>query len=426
MPGIVDSPRVVSGSVQLLLGNAYFAVASYTTLVVIARKVGISAFGQYVVVVSILLWLELVAAEAFKHPLLSEFARGRSAHVKRLLFTQGAVVLLISLLLIASAPLLAGILGDKTLAWLLCIAAIDILPYSLYVSFMTLLNAMDRYSAYLSGSLMYATGKVAFMGSAAFFFESVELAILGMAFASALAALVAGFLCIKSGVRNYAPAVQEFPAPKLRQREVSKPYGVALLITAGSGVLLVGDVWVVQASGFGATVVGEYGAVHNLVKLMQIGAGALMWALAPTLARYASFVHAFRAESQFRIVSYLILIGLCGSSVIFVCGAEQLISLFFGSQYRAGATILRVMAPAYAALVLAYVVLQLMYYIGLARHAAAYAICAAIVYPPTAWLLGNVYGPRGVVSTIGIVATLLLLSLLIHSWFATRRPYHTA
>ena len=146
MPGIVDSPRVVSGSVQLLLGNAYFAVASYTTLVVIARKVGISAFGQYVVVVSILLWLELVAAEAFKHPLLSEFARGRSAHVKRLLFTQGAVVLLISLLLIASAPLLAGILGDKTLAWLLCIAAIDILPYSLYVSFMTLLNAMDRLS----------------------------------------------------------------------------------------------------------------------------------------------------------------------------------------------------------------------------------------------------------------------------------------
>ena len=212
---------LISGSFKMLGSHIYFAICSYATLAILSRSLGVESFGLYTLLISLLFWVELVTAEAFRPPLVNAMAKQDGEVVKRLLAKQAIFIFCLIFIFVVFRDQIASLFRGPELANYLPLLALDLLPYSLYFSCMALLNALDRYTPHFVVSIIYSTGKLVFMAGGALLFEDVSYVIPGMALASLFAAFAAVLFTLSAVKASKSETAVEV---KKQAKEISRPY----------------------------------------------------------------------------------------------------------------------------------------------------------------------------------------------------------
>lgn len=406
------SASLVSGSAKLLGANLLLMLTSYLTLLGIARLTDVERFGRYTVVIAVLLWLERLTAEAFKHPLIRQIASGSWSGTQRVLLRQGVLSAAVAALLLLGAPLIALLLGSPQLTAPLRAAAADVLPFAAYASGVAALTAYDAYGSNALAGCVYGLAKLVLMLAAAWSFGTVESIVLAMAGASLLAA---GFVAA-AGRRLKLAADLRSRAEAAPQHAPGLAYWCALGVIGGSGILLSGDLWLVQAWSSDGATVGLYGAAHNLTKALYMGGAALMWPMIPAVARRRDLHAAMAGEPQLRILLRLLLCGLAAGFFICLLGGSDLLALLFGEEYFSGGRFLGPLAAAHVCLTLALVSAQLCYHSGSPLIAARVVAGGALVFVVLGCVSADSLGLTAVPWTL-LVCSAGMLALLLVSVF---------
>ncbi len=402
-----SSARLVSGSAKLVGANIFLMLAAYLALLGIARLTDVERFGRYVVVVAVLLWIERITAESFKHPLVRQITLGTWRGVKRMLLLQMCFGIGVMTLLYLFAPLVAQLLNNSRLTGPLQIAALDILPFAAYASGVAALTAHDRYGSNALAGCIYGASKLALMLWAAYAIGSVETLVLGMVGASLIAACFVWIVVHRSGVlEDMAKPSQDKAATAL-----AHGYWQALGIVGGSGLLLAGDVWLVQAFSDSETAVGLYGAAHNLTKAMYMAGSAVMWPMIPAVSKAKGFRAAMDSEPQVKTLAVLLVFGLLFGLLLFAAGGGALLSLLFGAEFADGGRYLAPLALAHVCVTLALVASQLNYHCGRPLISSLIVVGGSVLFIALGATAAAVYGAYGVPWSLCVSGVIMLAAL---------------
>jgi O-antigen/teichoic acid export membrane protein len=395
---------LMGGSLKILSANIYFFIASYIVIIVIARRLQISDFGLYALVISVLAWIELILANGFSAPYIKALSTGHNIDFKRISRFHVLSVLLTVLILFWGADQLAGILGNEHLGLLFKLAALDIIPFCWYQRNLVFLNVHGKYWSYFLSLSVYATFKAVFMISGVLIYGSVEAAILGMVLGSSLAALCSWIMSVRS------PENPLFNKTNHTSCNTGTNLWAGIMLTAGIGIFLAADIWVIQGIGSSSHTLGLYGAAHNLSKTLYLGAFALILPLLPAFARHGSFLAAYNAERQLRWVIWLLAGGILGVLAVFLLGAPIIMSALFGREYLPAARYLHVLAPAHAIVTAGLIISQIRFQTGQEQNAGLNTFLVSLVFMPLALICGSLFGHIAVPVCLGIMGLYLFLS----------------
>lgn len=399
-----ESPRpsLAFASAQFLFARAYFAVLSYVVVVLIARGLGREVFGRYVVVMAVLAWTEVVTT-ALTMLVINRAARGLWGEVRGILARQRAIAVGAAVSMAVFAVPLSILFRDRSLAFLFCVAALDIVPYSFFMANQGLLNGLERYRQQVIVNMVYPTGKLVLMGGGVLLFPHPAAPLAGMALAS-LAAWLTGVAFLRAG------ATRE-KMTRLRAARVERPreVGTTLVAIGSQWLFLSLDVWFLQWLGAGAAVLGEYGAAQNVAKLLYMASGSLAGPVVPAIAKAGRLREALASDRQLRrVVEFIAVSLLLGVAFLFVA-APWLVRLMFGAKFGAGAGFLRWLAVGYGLLVPGLLTLNILYHTRRSALSATLAVVGALAYSPVAYVFTRQLGPGGAGAALGVVGLFFLV-----------------
>jgi O-antigen/teichoic acid export membrane protein len=405
IPKITSRP-LVAGSFQQLFANGYFAATSYLTLLIIARNLGMSYFGRYLVVASILSGIELLICDSFIHPLISAKVGNNVNRVRRLISLQLFGAFLGAAGLAALAKPLAVFFRDPVLSMPFITAAFDIVPFAFFSISRAEMNARDAYIHKMWAAMAYGTAKLVFMGSAAIIYGRPAPVLGGMALASLTAAL------FSRRMMSRTTRLEPCENTKVLKSESGGLWD-AVLMAGSIGIMFGADLWTLKAHSYSGAVLSEYGAAQNLAKIMYIGGTAIMWPMIPSVARSGNALELIQGR-QLRKLTMLLLLGLGGWTLIVTSLPRLMLTLLFGPEFAGGALFLRLLAPAYFMLVLGMVLSQVLFHTFSGRSLGVLFGLSAILLFAACDLGVRLYGPVGVVAGPSVAGLALLAGALRH------------
>jgi len=385
----------VGVSLKFVGARAWFVVVSLIIGVWLARVVGASAFGHYVTVVTLLAWLEMLACGLNPH-IMRSTALGQYGTVRVLRNHQLALAILTAALLYAGADIWAGVLNSGALAPLFRVAALDVVPYVLFISNMVILNGAESYRHQVLSQVTYAFGKLLFMGGAILLAGQVLWPMIGMVMASIAAWVISAWWLDRHSVGKVIREAAH------GERAPVAAYFLSLLFVGGQAASLGIDLWFLQWRCTEGETVGLYAAAHNIARVMYFGAAAAMAPLIPAVARTGGFLETLRQRPDLRRVVALIVAGLAASGLIFSVFSRLLIGLLYGEEFLGAAIFLRYLAPSYAFMVCGFVGTGLLFHSGRIGLAATLRCVSPVVFLTMAMLSVSVIGPVGAPLALGV------------------------
>ena len=317
-------------TLQLLVGRLCFMGSGYFISVILARELGPQEFGVYGIVVSVLIWIEMVASIGIpgataklipqyesQTPIVEQTAR-------MLLLT---VSLLLFFLCWFLAPVFAYLFDLPSGATLFRLAILDIPVSGMYFAYKGVLAGHRRFGTLSISLIVYSLTKL--LGILTLF--SVGLSVSGALIVNVFATVGAlVYLMVKF------PPASSWPSYALvnTMLRVSLPMGLYLV---GSQVLLNIDLWSLKSlwSGSGE-VIGIYVAALNLSKVFvvvpSVLSGILFASLSWALAR-SDEVDARRHIQGAVRLAFIVLIPSC---VVLTLHAEAVMVLVYSSTYASG------------------------------------------------------------------------------------------
>jgi O-antigen/teichoic acid export membrane protein len=342
------------GALYVSLGQGAFLLSGYALQMILARWLGPSLFGVFVVVMNVLVWVEITvnngvpsALQKFlPDPSLPEPQVRRAAVLVQALISVG-----VFLVLFLAAPLLASLLRDPALTAYLRLAFLDILIMGAYAYYRGVLNGWRVFPQLALTITAYALTKLLVSTLLVYLGLGVEGALIGNV-ASSVGGLVAGFLWARRRGRQEVtrgePSNLAAENPPF-ERQILAFVLPTILFTLASNVLLGLDLMVVKAMVTDTDLVGYYGAAANLANAPRLVLLAFSFTLLPSLS------HAIAAHDGAQTRHYLgqsiRLLALVLLPVIaLVTGtARPLIVFVYSAPYQPAAPILTVLIFTYAA-----------------------------------------------------------------------------
>lgn len=333
--------QAAAGAKWSAAGMACMSVCGYLNAVMLARGLGPAAFGIYGVVYSVLLASEQILRFGIPQSMTRLIGGGRTPDQARLEATGVWLVLIVSLVGFAvlwfSAPLIADWLNLENGELFIRIAILDLPFFGVYRVLLHIMSGRRNFKAPGIATCVYAIVRAA--GVAVLLVTdtlTVESALIVNAAASVVGVL---FLVPTAGLRSLRPTLAE-------RHSVAK---TAVPITIGDvavqGLLAI-DLWLLSAMGIAlaAGVRGEYVAALSLARGPNIAAHVLVTVLVPLIARAeATGQH----ESAQRLVTgttrFLVTLVLPVCALV-AANAGELLALFFGDRFRAGAPALAILS----------------------------------------------------------------------------------
>lgn len=395
---------LLGGSLKILSANIYFFIASYIVIIVIARSLQISDFGLYALVISVLAWVELILANGFNAPYIKSLSTRNYYSFRRISIFHLTGSILTVLFLFFGADKLSMIFGNERLGILFKFAALDIIPFCWFQRNLVFLNVHGKYWSFFFSLSVYSTFKAFFMISGVLIFASVEAAILGMVLGSVMATLFSWVMTVRSS-KN--PLTDK---PGQNYYHTRTNLGAGIMLTAGIGIFMAADIWIIQGIGASSHTLGLYGAAHNLSKTLYLGAFALILPLLPAFARHGSFQAAYKEEKQLRWVIWLLAGGILAVLAVFLLGAPIIMSVLFGREYLQAAGYLYVLAPVHSIVAAALIINQIRFQIGHEQNAGLNTFLTSLVFMPLAFAAGIFFGQIAVPVCLGIMGLYLFLS----------------
>ena len=323
------------GTIQLLLARGYFMACAYLITVILARGLGPADYGVYGFIMSVLVWIELVASAGVPGAIarLIPQYEDRAAALELLGLGFLFMVSLIGFCLFwLLAPALARFFHLPMGTTLFRLAMVDLFFNGLYVAYQGILSGHRRFDTLSAGFIVYSTAK---LGGISVLWLFLGLSIPGVLVFNALATLGAlvYFGCTVP-LRRSRPDY-ELLRPILR---VAIPIGTMLITWL---VLLNLDLWALKSLWAGpGDIIGIYIASFNIPRMLLVVPNvlgdvlfvSLAWALARQDEELAQrYIH---AATRF---TFVVLVPCC---LLLAQHAEAVMTLMYSNAYAAGRTYL--------------------------------------------------------------------------------------
>lgn len=401
------------GTRQFLIARACVVASSFVASAILTRALGPSNFGVYGVVISQLMWLEMLMNAGIPSATAQLMADSRHDQAA---VESSARALLVgwSLALLATcwiaAPWVADLMRIPDGTVLLRIALLDLPFMAIFVSYDGALNGRRLFGILAAVQVAYGAIKLAGI---------LLLVVLGISVEGALAAYVVstGVLAAVLAVR-YRPFGSRPRAPIVREiLAITAPMALYLVSIQ---VLLSLDLWSLKALWTGpGEVLGHYVASMNLSKMLLVISGAQSGVVFASVAWALAEGNAARARHHIQDATRFGLILATAAWVLLVLNGSEVLSLLYSRPYADGDRFLPLQLAALAILVLLDILEAALMAAG-HRWSIAGILLATV---PFAWL-GNVVlipllGPIGAAASLllGVVIATVTVGIIAYRRF---------
>lgn len=320
--------NVARGSLLGLIGQGWHLVTVFALYAFLARKLGPASFGEWRVVVSVLVWFELFINSGLVKVATKSISEARDdrPRIERAAYLgQGVIAVVAFMALEVLAGPIASLLGRASLAPLIRISALDIPLYGAFMVVSAVVLGEERYERQAVAWIIYATAKfvaIAVLVAAGF---SVAGALVGNALSS-----VVGFAAVFAPLRKREDGAAVVAALSRVLMIAAVPF-LALSLTEGLGQSA--DLWIVSAIVPSATLVGLYASATVLAEVPTFLFQGLQRVIFPSVARAA-------ADNDERLAGHYAMQGVrlalivCLFIVALVASTgHQLLGLVYGGRY---------------------------------------------------------------------------------------------
>jgi O-antigen/teichoic acid export membrane protein len=300
------SRNAARGALLGIVGQAWHLITAFLLYKFLANQLGLASFGQWRLVLSVLVWFEIFVNSGLVKMSTKAIAEkpGEGERLARATYLGQLVVAagVFGLLVVLAGPIAAG-LSDPRAATLLRIAALDIPLYAAFTAAGAIVLGRGHYERQAVAWIIYATAKFAFIAGLVWFGFSVPGALIG----NALSSLV-GFAVVFVPWRGAAVPFRDLRRLALELLVASMPFlGLALLEGLGQSV----DLWTVSALGTGAVLLSWYASAAVLADMPTFLLAGVNRVLFPSVASAG-------ADGDHRLVGHYAVQGLRVALIITV------------------------------------------------------------------------------------------------------------
>ena len=320
--------NVARGSLLGIAGQGWHLLTAFALYAILARRLGPAVFGQWRVVISVLVWFELfinsglikVATKSISESRADRSRIERASYLGQALIAAAAFIALEVL-----AGPIAGMLGRPELAGLLRVSALDIPLYGAFMVASAVVLGQERYERQAIAWIIYATAKfvaIAVLVVAGF---SLTGALVGNALSS-----IIGFAAVFSPWKKREGSESDVVALSRVLMVAAVPF-LALSLTEGLGQSA--DLWLVSAMVPSATAVGLYASATVLAEVPTFLFQGLQRVIFPSVARAAA-ERDERLAGHYAMQGVRLAIIVCVFMVALVASTgHQLLSLVYSDAY---------------------------------------------------------------------------------------------
>jgi O-antigen/teichoic acid export membrane protein len=323
--------NVARGSLLGLLGQGWHLLTVFVLYAFLARKLGPAGFGQWRVVVSVLVWFELFInsglTQVATKSITESGADGRRRVVRASYLGQaGFAVAAFAALELLAGPI-AVLLHQPALAPLLRISALDIPLYGAFMVASAVVLGEERFERQAVSWIVYATAKGLLIAGLVATGFSVQGALVG----NALSSLVGFAAVFRPWERRHGEG-PDLVALAATLVVATVPF-LALSLSEGLGESV--DLWLVSAAVPSAVLVGLYASAVVLAQVPTFLFQGLDRVLFPSVARAG-------AEQDARLAGHYagqgirlaLLVNLLLVAIVAATG-RQALTLVYGKAYVA-------------------------------------------------------------------------------------------
>jgi O-antigen/teichoic acid export membrane protein len=398
------------GTRQLLLARACFFGSSYVVSAILARKLGPTQYGIYGVVISQLLWLEMVVNAGVPGATAKLIADGRydAMKVER---SARALLLGFSLPMVAAcwvlAPSIAALFQVPEHTWVFRLAVLDLPFAAAYASYEGTLYGHRRFVVLAIAQATLGLLRVAGILTLIPLGFSVERVILVIILSTLAVVAGVAFYCRSGGIRAVPAIVRELLG-------IAGPIAVYLMFAQ---VLVNLDLWMLKSLWTGSSdVVGHYVASGNLARILSLVPAVQAGVLFVSVARAMTAGDRTRARGHVQEATRFAVIVSAAAFVILGGNGPAVLATLFSPAYVEGARFLRFQFVGFGVFALLDVFSCSLIATGRQRLVAA--ILVAIV--PAVWF-GNLvliprFGPMGAVASMICGLTIATVMTGIMAW----------
>lgn len=393
------------GSVLLSIGQVMFAISGYAVNVGLARLLGPLEFGKYGVIISILVWLEILLSVGYASAVAKMVAEHPAAAKKiiglviKKITKWGGIILFICVIF---SPVLADIFKDPKIKIFLPVAAIDLLFYGSYRIYLRANTALRNFKKSTAIIVIYSLAKIIFILTPVALGTGVIFALIGNFIASIVGAL-AGFFYIRNLKDKENFEVNDFN----QKIKITLP----ITVWATSAMLIMSmDIWVAKAL-VGGQQMGYYVVASTIAKLTYFLSLGIRGLVLPEVSRKESsedFRGAMRYLYKLLLLFLVIFIPFVLVLQVF---PEAIIKLLFSAVYISAVPLLKVLSVGYFFITLSEFFALTLIAVNRARLVAViFGFLGAVSIPVNFYfvskigIIGAAYG-LGILSGIGLLIT---------------------
>jgi O-antigen/teichoic acid export membrane protein len=323
--------RQQSGNRLLLLGRAFFFLSAYVVSAVLARNLSATDYGIYGVIMSQLLWLEIVVNGGI--PVATSKRMTAAPRQSADDVEPSAVALLLCCSAVAfaaswfAAPALAHLMHISKGALLFRVAALDVPFGATLACYDGILSGRRRFGLLAAAQVVYGLTKVGGLIVLVVFGFSVQRIFVLHAVATCFACAT---VALHYRLRGRIPSIS-----MMRQIAV---LGASMAIYLVFGQVLVNlDLWSLKALWHGSgDVVGQYVASVNLSRTLVVIPTAQAGVLFASMAWAVASSDEARARRHLLEATRFVLVIATAACVILGIDASEILSLLFSHPYAAG------------------------------------------------------------------------------------------
>jgi len=138
----------IRGTIYLMVSQVVFLLCGYGVHIFLAREFGPTLYGNFGVIISIIVWFELAVIRGIPTAVQNFIAKDQknAFAIKNFFFyVQLLIASILFIILLVSSPLIANLLNDRSLTDFIRIAAFDLIIYALYALYVSVQNGLSEF-----------------------------------------------------------------------------------------------------------------------------------------------------------------------------------------------------------------------------------------------------------------------------------------
>jgi O-antigen/teichoic acid export membrane protein len=407
--------RAQRGTRQFLLARLCVVLFGYGATAILTRQLGPSAYGIYGVIISQVLWIEILNNAGMAGAIAKLMADGRynQNEIER---SARALLVALSVLLLAvcwlTAPRVASLMRIPDGAVLFRIALIDLPFMAIFTCYDGILNGRRAFGVLAGAHVLYGSMKLVGVAALVVLGLSLQRAFIVFVFSTCVVCVA---LTIRYRLHGFRPSSRVM-------REMAWLAAPMALYLVANQVLLSLDLWSLKALWEGKVeVVGRYVAAMNVAKILMVVPGAQAGVL------FASIAWALAAHDTARVrrhihdaTRFTLIIG-AAAFVILSLDASEILSLLFSRPYMEGGRFLPLQLAGFCFFGLLDAFAHVLMAVGRRWFVAAVLIATVPLVWLSNYLLIPRIGPMGAATSMvmGLALACCLIGAMVYRHFGS-------